>query len=98
MATADENLRSDIHLLGDLLGHSLVRQGGQGLLDLVERVRLQAKEARAEDTDAQLSRTLSEMEPLMAIDVVRAFSAYFHLANVAEQVHRRDEMATRAGS
>jgi phosphoenolpyruvate carboxylase len=62
------------------------------MLDLVERVRQLVRT----DRDAAAA-VLAEVEPLTAIRLVRAFSTYFHLANVAEQVHRARELqATRA--
>jgi phosphoenolpyruvate carboxylase len=67
--------------LGDLLGQTLVRQEGQELLDLVESVRKAAREG----TDGEVLKDLSVDD---SIQLVRAFSTYFHLANVAEQVNR----------
>ncbi|MDP8943364.1 MAG: phosphoenolpyruvate carboxylase [Actinomycetota bacterium] len=89
-AAADEQveLRRDIRELGTLLGHTLVRQEGADLLDLVERVRLLVRTDR-EDAAA----VLGGVDPATAIRLVRAFTAYFHLANVAEQVHRGRELA-----
>ncbi len=96
MSSADQNsntsaeLRADIRRLGDLLGETLVRQEGPELLELVERVRALTRtdgEAAAEllgDTDLETAARL-----------VRAFSTYFHLANVTEQVHRGREMRAK---
>ena len=84
----DAGLRRDIRELGALLGHTLVRQEGEQLLELVERTRALIRSDR--DAAAAL---LTEVEPAAAIRLVRAFSTYFHLANVAEQVHRGRELA-----
>ena len=77
----DAALRSDVRKLGDLLGQSLVRQEGVQLLDLVEAVRKSVREGGGEEILAKISVEQS-------VQLVRAFSTYFHLANVAEQVHR----------
>lgn len=74
-------LRSDVRRLGDLLGQSLVRQEGNDLLDLVESVRRAIREGGGE-------KILDNLTSDQSIQLVRAFSTYFHLANVAEQVHR----------
>jgi phosphoenolpyruvate carboxylase len=79
----DAALRADIRRLGELLGETLVRQEGQELLDLVEEVR-----ALTRTDGAAASALLEKTEPETAAKLVRAFSTYFHLANVSEQVHR----------
>ncbi|NBR94171.1 MAG: phosphoenolpyruvate carboxylase [Actinobacteria bacterium] len=80
---ADTYLRADVRHLGELLGQTLVRQEGQALLDLVESVRLAVRE------ESPLGSTILERVDLAdSIKLVRAFSTYFHLANIAEQVHR----------
>ncbi|MEV5578476.1 phosphoenolpyruvate carboxylase, partial [Streptomyces parvus] len=96
MSSADQTpaaspaLRADIRRLGDLLGETLVRQEGQELLDLVERVRALTR------TDGEAAaELLGETELETAAQLVRAFSTYFHLANVTEQVHRAHEMRDR---
>jgi len=77
----DAELRSDVRKLGDILGQSLVRQEGRELLELVEAVRKSVREGGGEEL-------LSNISVEEAVQLVRAFSTYFHLANVAEQVHR----------
>ncbi len=95
----DSTLRSDIRRLGSQLGETLVREQGQELLDLVEEVRETTKRLRddADPTTAEeFSAVLSRHDTETAILLVRAFTTYFHLANVAEQTHRVDEMAARS--
>ena len=75
------DLRADVRKLGDLLGESLVRQEGQALLELVESVRKAVKDGGGDDL-------LSTLSIEQSVQLVRAFSTYFNLANVAEQVHR----------
>jgi len=86
IASDDAILRSDVRKLGDLLGQSLVRQEGQELLDLVESVRKAVREGGG----IELLEKLSVED---SVQLVRAFSTYFHLANVAEQVHRARVLA-----
>ncbi len=91
IARDDLALRSDVRKLGELLGETLVRQEGADLLELVESVRKAVREGGGEEILATLSVEDS-------VQLVRAFSTYFHLANVAEQVHRarvlQDERAS----
>ncbi len=92
----DDRLRADIRMLGTLLGESLVRQDGVELLDLVERVRTLSKTARSSTSSSEadeLDAALALLDLPDAILLVTAFSTYFHLANIAEQVHRAHEMA-----
>jgi phosphoenolpyruvate carboxylase len=81
MTNQDESLRADVRRLGDLLGQTLVRQEGQELLDLVESVRKSVREGSG-------GAVLKDLSVDDSIQLVRAFSTYFHLANVAEQVNR----------
>ncbi|MFE7135669.1 phosphoenolpyruvate carboxylase [Streptomyces sp. NPDC057638] len=88
--TANAELRADIRRLGDLLGETIVRQEGAELLDLVERVRALTR------SDGEAAATLlGETDLETAAKLVRAFSVYFHLANVTEQVHRGHELRRR---
>ncbi len=84
-----DHLREDIRRLGDQLGDTLVRQEGPEFLALVERVRLAAKATRARGAGGdELRPLLAGLDLPTSIRLVRAFSSYFHLANLAEQVHR----------
>ncbi|MBI4219712.1 MAG: phosphoenolpyruvate carboxylase [Chloroflexi bacterium] len=89
--TDDQALRADIRLLGNLLGDTLKRQGGQELYDLEEWVRARTRQLRAQPDAAlqdELARKLDSLALEQVILLVRAFTIYFHLANVAEQRHR----------
>jgi len=86
----DAALRADIRRLGNLLGETLVRQEGRELLDLVEQVR-----ALVRSDGAAVADLLSGVDVGTAIRLVRAFSAYFHLANTTEQAHRGRELLRR---
>ena len=94
----DAALRGDIKALGELLGQTLVRQEGQQLLDLVEQIRALTRLSDPGAADEAEAR-LAELDLGTAIRLVRAFSSYFYLANVTEQVHRARELhAERATS
>ena len=83
-------LREDIHALGQLMGEVLREQGGEELLSLVDQDRLTAirwREGVAGAGDALAVRVRGR-PPRLARELVRAFSAYFQLVNVAEKVHR----------
>ena len=97
MTKTDEALRADIRRLGNQLGEALVRQHGPELLELVEEVRSLGKSARrggSATAARELNERLSGLGTGDVIPVVRAFTTYFYLANVAEQVHRVEELAT----
>lgn len=79
----DVRLRGHIRLLGDLLGQTLVRQEGPGLLDQVETVRLAVR-----SDPARAAAILDSVDLDSATKLARSFSIYFALANVAEQVER----------
>jgi phosphoenolpyruvate carboxylase len=86
----DAALRADIRRLGTLLGQTLAHQEGQALLDLVEEVRALVRT----DAEAAAAR-LGAMDVSVATACARAFSMYFHLANITEQVHRARELRRR---
>jgi phosphoenolpyruvate carboxylase len=95
----DAALRTDIRRLGEMLGDTLVRQAGPETLDLVEEVRALSKAVRDDrdpDAEAALDSLLAETDVATLTTLVRAFTAYFYLANVVEQVHRVDVHTARS--
>jgi phosphoenolpyruvate carboxylase len=91
-------LREDIRLLGGILGEVLREQAGQALFDLTEEVRHLCKRRRQQPAPAaevaQAERALDEIVRRVAGDLplctalLRAFSSYFVLVNLSEQLHR----------
>ena len=99
----DAPLRANVRLLGEILGRVLTEQEGDDVYRLEERVRLLARLGRRGDTGA--SRALAETIAALDVDtqavVLRAFTVYFHLANIAEQhqrVRRRREHEREGGT
>jgi len=91
-------ISDDVRLLGDTLGDVLRAQAGDALFDEVEAMRLAAKRAREDDADdarEKLAERAAAMAPERALDVVRAFTLYFQLVNLAEDVHRARELRRR---
>ena len=84
-------LRRDVKFLGNMLGDVLVHQGGQPLLEMVEKIREMTKSLRShadESIYADLKAEISTLDPELRKQVIRAFAVYFHLVNIAEQNHR----------
>jgi len=79
-----------VRLLGETLGRVLVEQEGEGTLALEERIRQLARRGRAGDrkATAALATTIAELPVATQAVILRAFTIYFHLANLAEQHHR----------
>ncbi|MDP9284569.1 MAG: phosphoenolpyruvate carboxylase [Actinomycetota bacterium] len=78
-------LRRDVRRLGAILGTVLAEQEGDWLLQLVETIRRESRAARRDSTVAGGGAALTAREGAL---VLRAFSLYFQLANLAEQHHR----------
>ena len=93
-ARARDQLALEVNLLGSLLGQVIAEQAGRDLLDLVERVRKTTIRLRREDDTAErdaLAATLAGLDVERAEVVIRAFSLYFRLVNLAEE---RDRVRT----
>lgn len=82
-------LAKDVRVLGNALGDVLREQGGQELFDAVERIRALSKQARNSSTSdsavQQLGDLVRSMDFHHALPVLKAFTTYFQLINLAEQ-------------
>lgn len=97
---ATEPMREDIRLLGAMLGDTVREQSGPEVFDLVERARVEAFRVRRSEVDrAVMVQMFEDVDVHQAIPVIRAFSHFALLANVAEDIHRerRREVHVAAG-
>lgn len=97
---ATEPMREDIRLLGGMLGDTVREQNGEEVFALVERARVESFRVRRSEIDrAQLAGMFDGIDIHHAIPVIRAFSNFALLANVAEDIHRerRREVHLAAG-
>ena len=103
MADKDLPLREDIRLLGSILGDTIHSQEGDAMFNLVESIRQNSvRFHREEDETARLNleAMLNSLSPRQTTRIIRAFSYFSHLANIAEDLHhiRRTRVHTLAGS
>lgn len=98
----DLPLKEDIRFLGRILGDTLRAQEGEDIFQLIEGVRQTAIRYRRGDHSAQsrLEHSLDGLSPEDTIAVVRAFSYFSHLCNIAEDLHhnRRRIAYSQAGA
>ena len=88
-ATPDIPLRDDVRRLGALVGDLLAEQVSTQFFDDVEQVRTRAIARRESDAPlSDLNDVLTGLPPARAEAMVRAFSTYFQVVNIAERVHR----------
>lgn len=95
-----EPLREDIRLLGGMLGDVIREQEGDRVFDLVEESRTRAFAVRRQEVDREgFAHRFDELDTADALHVIRAFSLFALLANVAEDLHRERRRAVhvRAG-
>ena len=98
MIDSDKKLRARVKLLGNLLGNVLRAQEGGRVFVAVEALRkgyIKLNREEDETKRQQLSRLIGKLDPNILTHVVRAFSSYFSLVNLAEesfQHHRRRRM------
>ncbi|KQU02994.1 phosphoenolpyruvate carboxylase [Rhodococcus sp. Leaf7] len=97
---ATEPLREDIRLLGGILGSVIRDHEGESTFDLVEKARVESFRVRRSEIDRGVLTDLFDgIDIASAIPVIRAFSHFSLLANLAEDIHRERRRAVhvRAG-
>ena len=91
---ATEPMREDIRLLGAILGDTVREQNGDEVFDLVERARIASFRVRRSEIErAEVAQMFDGIDIHRAIPVIRAFSHFALLANVAEDIHRERRRA-----
>ncbi|MDL9935816.1 phosphoenolpyruvate carboxylase [Gordonia sp. ABSL1-1] len=95
-----EPLRQDIRVLGGILGDVIREHSGEEVFDLVEQARVAAFRIRRNELDrGELADIFTGVPIEVAMPVIRAFSTFALLANLAEDIHRERRRAihVRAG-
>ena len=103
----DARLRTDIRLLGRILGDTVRDQEGEAVFDLVERIRATSIRFHRDDDKTarrELETILDGMSNAETVRIIRAFSYFSHLANIAEdqnnirQMRAHNTSGARAGT
>ena len=96
---ATEPMRQDIRLLGAMLGDTVREQSGDQVFALVEKARVESFRVRRSEIDrAEMTRLFDGIDIHQAIPVIRAFSHFALLANVAEDIHRERRRAVHVAA
>ena len=103
VADKDLPLRDDIRLLGGILGDTVRAQEGETVFGLVEGIRQTSVRFHRDEDEAarrELEGMLNGLSPRQTTRIIRAFSYFSHLANIAEDLHhiRRTRAHALAGS
>ena len=103
ISSKDLPLREDVRLLGRILGETLREQEGEASYTLIESVRRAAVRFRKTQDDrdrVELEKTLDALSPSETLVVVRAFSYFSQLSNIAEDLHhnRRHRAYLQSGT
>ncbi|ADE10508.1 phosphoenolpyruvate carboxylase [Sideroxydans lithotrophicus] len=103
ISSKDIPLRDDVRLLGRILGDTLREQEGEETYKLIESVRRAAvrfRKTQDEQDGELLEQMLDQLSPTETLVVVRAFSYFSQLTNIAEDLHhnRRHRAHLKAGS
>jgi len=100
---AEQALMDDIRLLGRILGDVIRTQEGEAAFALIEQIRQLAVAFRRDAdhaADRALKKLLKSLSNAQTVSVVRAFTYFSHLANLAEDQHhiRRRALHERSGT
>ena len=95
-------LVEDIRLLGRILGDEIREQEGDAAFELIEKIRTLSVAFRRDadqEADKALKKLLKGLSGDQTVSVIRAFTYFSHLANLAEDRHhiRRRAIHERAG-
>ncbi len=98
----DDELRARVKLLGRLLGDVIHSQSGENVYNVIEELRTGYIGLRTKDDTAKradLMQLISTLDPETLVDVVRGFSIYFSLTNLAEETfeHRARRLEVSKG-
>ena len=97
----DTRLRNDIRLLGRILGDTVRDQEGADVFELVERIRQTSIRFHRDDDEParrELEIILDSMSTSQTVRIVRAFSYFSHLANIAEDQNNIRQMRARSAA
>lgn len=89
-----QTMKENIRYLGRVLGEAILAKDGQETFDLIENIRKAAvKFHRENDQQATLTleKLLHNLSPQQTISVVRAFSYFKHLVNIAEDLYSHQQ-------
>lgn len=87
----EKPLRNDVRFLGNILGLVIKEQEGEEIFGIEEKIRALTKEMRRHYQKSQKDELVATIRSLSDRDlykVTRAFTVYFKLVNIAEQIHR----------
>jgi phosphoenolpyruvate carboxylase len=98
--THDKHLRSRVKLFGNILGKVLLEHAGKGVFSAVEKLRKGHIDLREKNDYAKrrrLDKLVASLDPEATEHVVRAFSIYFSLVNIAEEEFQHKQRRREVG-
>ncbi|MCW9031429.1 MAG: phosphoenolpyruvate carboxylase [Gammaproteobacteria bacterium] len=96
----DKHLRSRVKLFGNILGKVLLEHAGKDVFSAVEKLRKGHLSLRDKSDSAkrrQLDKLVASLDPITTEHVVRAFSIYFSLVNIAEEEFQHKQRRREVG-